>query len=121
MLARRLSRGLLATRAATTTRVVASSSSSYGTAASVAARDAAPVFTGEEEDAHRATPSAFLRHGSPESATFAHLGLPKANETKVRAALALDDDRSNESMDRLDPVLSAVLPNGFGDCAARSS
>lgn len=89
MLARRLSRGLLATRPA---RVVASSSpaSSYSsTAASVAARDAAPVFTGEEEDAHRATPSAFLRHGSPESATFAHLGLPKANETKVSAKLAL--------------------------------
>ena len=87
MLARRLSRGLLATRA----RVVASSSlaSSYSTTASVAARDAAPVFTGEEEDAHRATPSAFLRHGSPESATFAHLGLPKANETKVSASLAL--------------------------------
>jgi len=94
MLARRLSRSLLATRAATTTtltttRVVASaspSSSHYGTAANVAARDAAPVFTGEEEDANRATPSAFLRHSSPESATFAHLGLPKASETKVRAS-----------------------------------
>ena len=95
MLARRLSRGLLATRA-TTTRVVASSSSSssasYGTVASVAARNAAPVFTGEEEDAHRATPSAFLRHGSPESATFAHLGLPKANETKVRGRRSSWDD-----------------------------
>ena len=48
-------------------------------------------------------------------------GYPRRTKPRCVRRSRWDDDRSNESMDRLDPVLSAVLPNGFGDCAARSS
>ena len=57
----------------------------FATAAN-AARDAAPVWTGDEasEDGRARARNVFARFGSPEAVTFAHRGIASGVEAEVR-------------------------------------
>jgi len=62
-------------------------------ASAASAADAAPIWTGDDDDRTTRDANVWTRHGSPEARSFAHRGILAGDETKVRAGDARRDAR----------------------------
>ena len=54
-------------------------------ASAASAADAAPIWTGDDDDRASDATNVWTRHGAPEARSFAHRGILAGDDTKVRA------------------------------------
>ena len=83
-------------------------------ASAASAADAAPIWTGDDDDRASNATNVWTRHGSPEARSFAHRGILAGDDTKVRAARkrAAEVDARGERRARGGP--RGAIRGGFG-------